>query len=183
MRELALHILDIAQNSVAAGARHIWLTISENEQGYFVFSVRDDGKGMDSEMLQRVRDPFVTSRTTRKVGMGIPFIDMVAQQCGGHLELQSAPGKGTELAAYFAADNIDRPPLGDIVSSVQVLLAGAPRLDLEFAYNGAKGSLVFKTQEVREILGEACDFANPEIYAWLGAYLEEQLAQVQGEEV
>ena len=77
MRELALHILDIAQNSVAAGARHIWLTISENEQGYFVFSVRDDGKGMDSEMLQRVRDPFVTSRTTRKVGMGIPFIDMV----------------------------------------------------------------------------------------------------------
>ena len=75
MRELALHILDIAQNSVAAGARHIWLTISENEQGYFVFSVSDDGKGMDSEMLQRVRDPFVTSRTTRKVGMGIPFID------------------------------------------------------------------------------------------------------------
>ena len=74
MRELALHILDIAQNSVAAGARHIWLTIRENEQGYFVFSVRDDGKGMDSEMLQRVRDPFVTSRTTRKVGMGIPFI-------------------------------------------------------------------------------------------------------------
>jgi nitrogen fixation/metabolism regulation signal transduction histidine kinase len=80
MRELALHILDIAQNSVAAGARHIWLTISENEQGYFVFSVRDDGKGMDSEMLQRVRDPFVTSRTTRKVGMGIPFIDMVTQR-------------------------------------------------------------------------------------------------------
>ena len=109
MRELALHILDIAQNSVAAGARHIWLTVSENEQGYFVFSVRDDGKGMDSEMLQRVRDPFVTSRTTRKVGMGIPFIDMVTQQCGGHLELQSAPGKGTELTAYFAADNIDRP--------------------------------------------------------------------------
>lgn len=183
MRELALHILDIAQNSVAAGARHIWLTVSENEQGYFVFSVRDDGKGMDSEMLQRVRDPFVTSRTTRKVGMGIPFIDMVTQQCGGHLELQSAPGKGTELTAYFAADNIDRPPLGDIVSSVQVLLAGAPQLELIFAYNGAKGSLVFRTQEVREILGEACDFANPEIYAWLGAYLKEQLAQVQGEEV
>lgn len=101
MRELALHILDIAQNSVAAGARHIWLTISENEQGYFVFSVCDDGKGMDSEMLQRVRDPFVTSRTTRKVGMGIPFIDMVTQQCGGQLELQSAPGKGTELTAYL----------------------------------------------------------------------------------
>lgn len=75
-------------------------------------------------MLQRVRDPFVTSRTTRKVGMGIPFIDMVTQQCGGHLELQSALGKGTELTAYFVADNIDRPPLGDIVSSVQVLLAG-----------------------------------------------------------
>ena len=115
--------------------------------------------------------------------MGIPFIDMVTQQCGGHLELQSALGKGTELTAYFAADNIDRPPLGDIVSSVQVLLAGAPQLELEFAYNGAKGSLVFRTQEVREILGEACDFANPEIYAWLGAYLKEQLAQVQGKEV
>ena len=137
---------------------------------------------MDFKMLQRVRYPVGTSRTTRKVGMGIPFIDMVTQQCGGHLELQSAPWKGTELTAYFAADNIDRPPLGDVVSSVQVLLAGAPQLELEFAYNGANGALVFRTQEVREILGEACYSANPEESAWTGAYLKEQLAQVQGEE-
>ncbi len=179
MRELSLHILDIAQNSVAAGAKNIGISIDEDENGFFVFRIADDGCGMSEELLQRVRDPFTTTRTTRKVGMGIPFMDMVTQQCGGHLEIKSAPGKGTELAAYFARDNIDRPPLGDIVSSICVLLAGAPQADVLFTYTGAGGQMVFDTKTIREILGEACDFADPEIYAWLGAYLQQELALVQ----
>ncbi len=118
MRELALHILDLAQNSVEAGAKNISISIDEDADGYFVFRIEDDGHGMSEEMLQRVRDPFVTTRLTRKVGMGIPFIDMVTQQCGGHLEISSQKGSGTVLTAYFAKDNIDRPPLGEIVASI-----------------------------------------------------------------
>lgn len=182
MRELALNILDIAQNSVAAGAKHIWLTVAEDEAGYFVFRVRDDGHGMDSRLLQRVRDPFVTTRSTRRVGLGIPFIDMVTQQCGGYLDIISAPGQGTELAAYFAADNIDRPPLGDIVGTILVLLAGSPQLELDFSYYGARGVVYFSTSDVRRLLGEECDFAHPAVYAWLKAYLKQQLLGVQGEE-
>ncbi len=183
MRELSLHILDIAQNSVTAGANCIWLTICENENGYFVFRVRDNGRGMSKDLLQKVKDPFTTTRTTRKIGMGIPFIDMVTQQCGGYMDLFSEPGEGTLLAAYFAVDNIDRPPLGNIVSTIQVLLAGTPKLDLEFVYYGLKEKLIFRTQEIREILGDACDFANPEIYSWLGSYLSEQLSIIQGKGV
>lgn len=180
MRELSLHILDIAQNSVAAGAKRIVIEVNENENGFFVFRVSDDGCGMDEQMLRKVRDPFVTSRKTRKVGLGIPFMDMVTQQCGGRLDIVSEPGKGTELAAYFAADNIDRPPLGDLADSIVVLLAGAPQMEVEFKYSCAGGSFTFTTREVRDVLGDACDFANPEIYAWLSQYLEQQLAALQG---
>lgn len=180
MRELSLHILDIAQNSVAAGAKRIVIEVNENENGFFVFRVSDDGCGMDEQMLRKVRDPFVTSRKTRKVGLGIPFMDMVTQQCGGRLDIVSEPGKGTELAAYFAADNIDRPPLGDLADSIAVLLAGATQMEVEFKYSCAGGSFTFTTREVRDVLGDACDFANPEIYAWLSQYLEQQLAALQG---
>lgn len=183
MRELALHILDIAQNSVAARAKNIWLTIKENHEGFFVVKIRDDGCGMDEAMVQRVRDPFVTSRKTRKVGLGLPFMDMVTQLCGGRLEINSQVGKGTEVAAYFAADNIDRPPLGDLVETIKVLLFGAPQLDLQLDYTAANGhSFKFSTQEMREILGEACDFTNPEVYGWLESYLHQQLELLESRE-
>lgn len=179
MRELALHILDLAQNSLRAGAGKISLSISENENGFFVFRLKDDGCGMSSEMLKKVRDPFVTTRTTRKVGMGIPFMDMVAQQCGGHLDIISEPGKGTEVAAYFEADNIDRPPLGDIAESIKVLLADAPDIKFYFTYACADRSMSFSTEQVREILGEACDFANPEICSWIEGYLKQETDRVR----
>ena len=134
MRELSLHILDLAQNSIEAGAHNVTIEINENENGFFVFRISDDGHGMSEEMVQKIRDPFVTTRTTRKVGMGIPFMDMVTKQCGGHLLIQSRKGKGTVVEAAFAKDNIDRPPLGDIVSSIKVLLVGTPYLELKFIY-------------------------------------------------
>ena len=93
MRELSLHILDLAQNSIEAGAHNVIIEINENENGFFVFRISDDGHGMSEEMVQKIRDPFVTTRTTRKVGMGIPFMDMVTKQCGGHLLIQSRKGK------------------------------------------------------------------------------------------
>lgn len=182
MRELALHILDIAQNSIAAKATKLIIEINENEKGFFVFRIKDNGCGMSEEMVRNVRDPFVTIRKTRKVGMGIPFMDMVTQQCGGHLDIISQPGKGTEVAAYFEADNIDRPPLGNIVESIKVLLVGTPDIDLDFTYTCTGGTMIFKTEEMREILGDACDFTNPAVYSWLEDYLTQQLNEVRSRE-
>lgn len=182
MRELALHILDIAQNSIAAKATKIIIEVQENENGFFVFRIKDNGCGMSEEMVRSVRDPFVTTRKTRKVGMGIPFIDMVTEQCGGHLDIVSELGKGTEIAAYFEADNIDRPPLGNMVETIKILLVGAPDIDVEFTYSCSGGTVVFKTEEMREILGEACDFTNPAVYSWLVDYLTQQLNEVQSRE-
>lgn len=180
MRELSLHILDLAQNSIGAGAHNVKIEVNEDENGFFTFSIEDDGCGMSAAMVEEVRDPFVTTRKTRKVGMGIPFIDMVSQQCGGHLDIKSVEEEGTFIKAYFAKDNIDRPPLGNIVESIKVLLVGAPWLDVVFTYkNGAK-EFTFNTLEVREALGDAADFTNPEIYAWIEGYLNQEVALVQG---
>lgn len=182
MRELSLHILDLAQNSIGAGAHLVTIIIDEDEKGFFTFSIEDDGCGMSEEMVKQVRDPFVTTRKTRKVGMGIPFIDMVSQQCGGHLDIKSVEGEGTLIKAYFTKDNIDMPPLGDIVESIKVLLVGAPWLDVVFIYrNGAK-EFTFNTQDIREALGDAADFTNPEVYAWIEGYLRQEIALVQGKE-
>lgn len=175
MRELSLHILDLAQNSVEAGARNLQIDIDENENGYFTFSISDDGRGMTEEMVKKVRDPFVTTRLTRKVGMGIPFMDMVTSQCGGYFDIKSQPGECTVVKAAFKADNIDRPPLGDIAGSIAVLLAGAPELNLVFNYKAANGAFCFDTRQVREVLGQDTDFAHPEIYRWTEEYLRQQL--------
>lgn len=182
MRELSLHILDLAQNSIEAGAKNLVIDINEDEKGFFVFRIRDDGRGMSEEMVRQVRDPFVTSRLTRKVGMGIPFIDMVARQCGGRVDIFSTPGKGTEIAAYFERNNIDRPPLGNIVETIKVLLAGASWIDLIFYYRRGIESMVFKTSEVRDILGDDADFTEPALYKWLEEYLQQEIARVKGRE-
>lgn len=178
MRELSLQILDLAQNSIEAGARSLQIAVNENENGYFTFSIADDGRGMTEEMVKKVRDPFVTTRLTRKVGMGIPFMDMVTAQCGGYFDIKSAPGEGTTVKAAFKADNIDRPPLGDIAGSIAVLLAGAPGLNLIFTYAASGGCFVFNTDEVREVLGREADFAHPEIYRWTEGYLRQQIKEL-----
>lgn len=183
MRELSLHILDLAQNSIEAGAKTLWISVNENENGFFVFRIKDDGRGMSEELLRTVRDPFTTTRLSRNVGMGIPFIDMVAQQCGGHLDISSQKGRGTLIEAYFEKDNIDRPPLGNIIETIKVLLAGAGWIDLVFSYGNGDELMEFSTKAVRDILGEATDFSNPEVYTWLEEYLAQEINRVRGMEV
>ena len=179
MRELSLHILDLAQNSIEAGAHNVIIEINENENGFFVFRISDDGHGMSEEMVQKIRDPFVTTRTTRKVGMGIPFMDMVTKQCGGHLLIQSRKGKGTVVEAAFAKDNIDRPPLGDIVSSIKVLLVGTPYLELKFIYKIGTSGFDIDTRVIRSLLGDEADFTRPEVYTWFEEYLKQEISQLK----
>ena len=127
MRELALHILDIAENSISAGADRVMMLVEENlTEDRPTIRIEDNGKGMDSETLARITDPFVTSRTTRRVGLGIPFFKAAAEACEGSFNIQSSPGKGTRVEVLFKHSHIDRMPLGDIVSTLQTLIIGTP---------------------------------------------------------
>ena len=146
MKELSLNILDIAQNSVKAGAKNIEISLAE-EGNRLTFRITDDGCGMSEDFLARVLDPFTTTRTTRKVGLGLPLLKMAAEATGGSLEISSRSEKehadhGTEVTATFYTDHIDCPPLGDIVSTVVLLLQNAP-FEPRYVYSHSKGENVF----------------------------------------
>ncbi len=144
MRELSLHILDIVTNSIEAGATRVVLVVEESDaQNILRIVVRDNGRGMSRETAQRVLDPFVTSRSTRPVGMGLPLLKMAAEQCGGSMAIKSRLGKGTHLAVEFKKNSINRSPLGDIAATVVNLVIGS--LDTHFMYihKTDKGVFVF----------------------------------------
>lgn len=120
-------MLDIAENSVMAEGTEIRIEVLENrEAGMLSFSVEDNGRGMSKEFLSKVTDPFTTTRTTRRVGMGLPFLKQSAELCGGGLDIVSEPGKGTKITASFIMGSIDRPPLGDIPATLMTLIMGSP---------------------------------------------------------
>ena len=179
MKELSLNILDIAQNSVKAEASNITLELIE-EGNLFTFRITDDGKGMKKEFLDRVLDPFTTSRTTRKVGLGLPLLKMAAEATGGELRIESRDREtypsdhGTVVTATFFTDHIDCPPLGDIVSTVLLLLQNAP-FSPRYLYKHEKNGEVFEldTDELHEQLGPEVPLDEPEVLAFLREYLTE----------
>ena len=129
MNDLSLHIIDIIQNSLSAGAKRIGLTVKEDSANdRLTISIEDNGKGMSREVAAKLEDPFYTTRTTRKVGMGIPLFKQSAMQSGGNLSVESELGKGTTVTAWFELGNIDRPPLGDVANSF-VLMVSAYQLN------------------------------------------------------
>ena len=174
-----MHILDIVQNSLKAGAQNIELVINEDEDGFLMLSIKDDGSGMSAEQVERVRDPFYTTRTTRKVGMGIPFLDMTTSQAGGDLLIESELGKGTFIRARFLKDHLDTPPLGDIVETVITALAGAPERHFIIKYMRGERAFVLDTDELKAVLGEEIDYTIPDIYSWLESYLRQEIEKVR----
>lgn len=175
MKELSLHILDIAQNSISAGCRRLALSLVDAE-GELTLTIADDGRGMTPEFLSAVTDPFTTTRTTRRVGLGLPLLRLAAEQTGGSLQIQSEVGKGTTVRAVFRSDNIDCPPLGDMAGTVSLLSQGAPDIEIRYthALNGA--SFTFDTREVRAVLGPEVSLGAPEVAVWMKEYIAEQEA-------
>ena len=150
MRELALHILDIAENSISAGASQVEISVIRNTRDdQLRISVRDNGKGMGEEMLTSVINPFVTSRTTRKVGLGIPLLKQAAEACNGGLTVDSHPGKGTEITATFQDNHIDRMPLGDLADTFLSLLIGTPEVNWVLHYQADDQVFHFDDREVK----------------------------------
>lgn len=175
MKELSLHILDIAQNSVHADASLVQIAIEEQSSADTLsITVTDNGCGMDEAFLQRVRDPFTTTRTTRKVGMGIPLFEAAAIACGGGLEIQSHPGEGTVVCARFIRSHIDRAPVGDMPGTMCVLISGSPQVDFVYTHRVDEASFTFDTREIRTVLGDVPP-DTPEVIAWIRTYIREGL--------
>ena len=179
MKELSLHLLDVAQNSVSAGAERIDLTLEEDGARCYRLTIADNGCGMSPEFLAQVTDPFTTTRTTRKVGLGLPLLRMTAEQTGGSLEIESRVGEGTTVTALFHGSHIDCPPLGDLSGTVALLIQGAPDVEWTWKRTTPKGTYTLDTRQLREILGPNVPLSEPSVALWIGEYLQEQEETIQ----
>lgn len=179
MQELSLYILDITMNGVTAGAKNITLLLEESGPVLDI-TIHDDGCGMSEETVRKLKDPFYTTRTTRKVGMGVPIFTMAAQQTGGDVSITSvqepAAGHGTTVKAEFHTDSIDCVPLGDIITTVVTLIQGSPDIDFHFLHRTQNGSVELDTKELRQQLGDI-PLSTPEVLRWIREYLQEQYTE------
>ena len=150
MNTLTFHITDIASNSVRAGATRISLEITIHED-HTTVRITDNGCGMDAEKVSRITNPFYTTRTTRKVGLGIPFLIQNAEQTGGHVSITSEPGKGTAVTACFITSNIDCPPMGDLPGTVAMLISGNPGINVCFSYRKEELFFEISSEDLRSV--------------------------------
>ena len=179
MKDLSLHVQDIAENSVRAGASLVTITVTNSaRQDRIILRFEDNGKGMSPELLARVTDPFTTTRTTRRVGLGLPLFKDAAEQTGGSFSIESTLGVGTVTTAEFVRSSIDTPPEGDLCGAVLTLIQGAPEIDFLFTYQSDKGSFVCDTREIRELLG-GVGLDEPPVLAFLSEYLREHVTTLQ----
>jgi hypothetical protein len=179
LRELALHLLDIAENSVAAGAGVVKITVIENLQAdRLTLVVQDDGRGMDENLLARVTDPFVTTRTTRKVGLGVPLLKAAAEACQGHLHLTSTPGQGTRLQVEFQRSHIDRMPLGDLAGTWLTLAISFPRIHWIFHYRASGAEFTYDDEPIKQEL-QGIPLTEPSVLAFLRELLQEGIGSVK----
>lgn len=174
MRELSLHILDIVQNSLAAKAGYINVIVNEDyTRDTFTIEIKDDGCGMTEADVMRAVDPFYTTRKTRKVGLGLSLLKANAEACKGGLTVTSSPGIGTTIQASFQQSHIDRPPLGDMASTIMALLGGYPNVEFFYEHRCGENIFKFSTKEVREILKDT-KIDNPEVLLWIKEYIDEK---------
>jgi hypothetical protein len=167
MKELSLHILDIAQNSIVANANQINISIAEDSiNDLLSIEISDNGKGMSPEVLQRVTDPYTTSRTTRKVGLGLPLLKDACRLSGGSLVVESTEGKGTSVTATLGLSHIDRQPMGDIAGVVILLVSANPDIEFTYSHSVNGNTFVFDTQEVKEAL-DGLPLNSPEVIKML----------------
>lgn len=180
LRDISLHILDLAQNAITAKANTVEIGVcSDPGRNWLTVSIQDDGSGMSEDFLAAVTDPFTTSRKTRKVGMGIPFFKLACEQGGGHFTIASQLGKGTELSGVFEISNIDRLPLGDVGETMRFLISGAPELRFLLHLQSDLGEFVFDTQEVKAEL-EDTPITEYEILQWIKEYVDENVFIIFG---
>ena len=181
MRELSLNVMDVAQKSVRAEASLITIDVSESDKNDdLTISISDNGCGMTEEQVKQTIDPFFTTRTTRKVGLGVPLFKMSAEQTGGSFSIESEVGKGTVTTASYVKSHVDMTPLGDINSTIEILIRCNPDIDFVFNHSTDNGSFTLDTRELREVLGDDVSLDTPDVLEWINAFLEEQTQIIYG---
>lgn len=177
--EISLNVLDITENSVSAKATLIEILIQIDTVCHTLYlRIKDNGCGMSKEMVESVIDPFVTTRTTRKIGLGIPFLKQSAECTGGSFSLSSELGVGTEISALYQTDDIDCMPLGDITSSIHTLVTMHEETDFVYTYQVDEREFTLDTREIREIM-DGIPFSAPEVSNFIKDYLTENKADVE----
>ncbi len=172
MREISLHILDIAENSISAGSKNITIEVIEDvHKDLLKLSIQDDGCGMTPDMLAGVIDPFVTTRTTRKVGLGIPLLKEAAEACNGFLEMTSEVGSGTSLVTQFQHSHIDRMPLGDLTTTLLHLIVANPQVHWLVKYQFNEAAFTFDDAPIKAEL-DGMPLSEPTILNFLREMLE-----------
>ncbi len=180
MKEIALHIMDIVQNSITAEADLISVRVSINQKvDNLAVEIEDNGKGMDDDMLARVTSPFTTTRTTRKVGLGIPLFKAGAEASGGNFAISSEPGRGTRVCAVYGLTHIDRPPVGDIASVIHTLIVCNPEINFEFEVECGGEKFAVDTAEIKKTL-DGVPITQSEVSVWLIEYLREGIDEIFG---
>lgn len=172
-----MHIMDILQNSTRAGATEVTLEVLEDAAAD-TLTIRfiDNGCGMDAETVQKVINPFFTTRTTRKVGLGLPLLKQNTEQTGGSLDIQSEKGKGTTVTAVFGLTHLDRPPMGDLAGTVVLTASAYPDIRFIFHYQNDKVDYVFDTKEVNEAL-DGISIQEPEVIEYLKEMIENNISE------
>lgn len=180
MTEISLNVLDVAENSTRAKASLVQITVdADMEADRLTVIIADDGCGMTPEQVAQVTDPFFTSRTTRKVGLGVPFFKYAAESTGGSFSIESEVGVGTTVTAVFVLSHIDRMPLGDITSTIHTLIVYHPETDFLYTYRYNGRSFSLDTREFRQIL-DGVPFDTPEISDYIKEYLTENKTETDG---
>ena len=179
MKDLSMHIMDILQNSTRAGATEVTLEVLEDVAAD-TLTIRfiDNGCGMDAETVQKVINPFFTTRTTRKVGLGLPLLKQNTEQTGGSLDIQSEKGKGTTVTAVFGRSHLDRPPMGDLAGTVVLTASAYPDIRFIFHYHNGETDYVFDTVEVNEVL-DGISIQEPEVIQYLKEMIQENIGNVE----
>jgi len=179
MKDLSLHILDIVQNSIRAKATLIGIDIAEQpDENQLIITITDDGTGMSPDQLQRAIDPFYTSRTTRKVGLGLSLFKQNAEMTGGSFSIESEAGKGTKVTATFGMNHLDRPVMGDLVGTLILLICSDETINYVFKHQTPSGEFELDTREVRQTL-EDVPLTHPDVRLFLKEMLQENLEQIQ----
>lgn len=180
MTEISLNILDVAENSTRAGASLVEIGVCiDTKADTLTVRIKDNGCGMTAQQVEKVTDPFYTTRTTRKVGLGVPFFKMAAECAGGAFHIHSSPGKGTVTEASFSLSHIDRMPLGDMAETIHTLITGHPEIDFLYTYTYNQKSFSLDTREFRRILGDI-PFTAPEVSGYIAEYLKENQLETDG---
>ncbi len=178
MKDLALHILDILQNSVVAEAKLIHLEIEEIPgMDDYKLKITDNGIGMDAIMIAQVTDPFFTTRKTRKVGLGLSLLRQNAERTGGNLIVNSTKGKGTMVEAKFGYNNIDRLPTGDIAGVMALTASSYPSIDFIYTHKTPEGTFIFSTIEIKETLEDVA-INNPQVIAFMKDLIRDNLESI-----